>query len=122
MERLFFSLGAVFAALAVTAGAYGSHGGETSLGLEQARWIAKGARYQMYHGLALLAVAWACTQWPEQVRFFQVSGGLFLIGTVCFSGSLYLMAFTGLNLGYVTPFGGISFMVGWLVMAIGVWR
>jgi uncharacterized membrane protein YgdD (TMEM256/DUF423 family) len=47
---------------------------------------------------------------------------LFLIGTVCFSGSLYLMAFTGLNLGYVTPFGGVAFMVGWLVMAIGVWR
>ena len=122
MERLFFSLGALIAGAAVVAGAYGAHGGETTLGGDQARWIAKAARYQMYHGLALLAVAWACSQWPEQVRFFQVSGGLFLAGIVCFSGSLYLMAFTGANLGYVTPLGGIAFMAGWFVMAIGVWR
>jgi uncharacterized membrane protein YgdD (TMEM256/DUF423 family) len=76
----------------------------------------------MYHGLALLAVAWACTQWPEQVRLFQVSGGLFLIGIVCFSGSLYLMAFTGTNLGYITPLGGFAFIIGWLLLAIGTWR
>lgn len=122
MERLFFSLGAVLAALAVVAGAYGAHGGETALGAEQARWIAKAARYQMYHGLALLAVAWAGTYWQGGSSLFQISGGLFLLGTVCFSGSLYLMAFTGLNLGYVTPFGGIAFMAGWLVMAAGAWR
>jgi len=122
MERLFFSLGSIICALAVAAGAYGAHGGETMLGVEPARWIAKGARYQMYHGLALLAVAWACTQWPDQIRYFQVSGALFLGGTICFSGSLYLMAFTGLKLGYITPIGGVTFMIGWLVMAIGVWR
>jgi len=110
MERVFFSLGALLAGLAVMAGAYGAHGGETALNQEQARWIAKATRYQMYHGLALLAVAWACTQWPEQVRLFQVSGSLFLIGTVCFSGSLYLMAFTGTNLGYITPLGGFALM------------
>ena len=122
MERIFFSLGALLAGLAVVAGAYGAHGGETALGQEQARWIAKAARYQMDHGLGLLAVAWACAQWPEQTRFFMVAGILFLLGTVCFSGSLYLMAFTGLKLGYVTPFGGIAFMIGWLVMAFAVWR
>ena len=122
MERVFFSLGALLAGLAIMAGAYGAHGGETALDQDQARWIAKAARYQMYHGLALLAVAWACTQWPEQVRLFQVSGGLFLIGIVCFSGSLYLMAFTGTNLGYVTPLGGFAFIIGWLLLAIGTWR
>ncbi len=88
----------------------------------QARWIAKAARYQMYHGLTLLAVAWACSQWPEQIRFFQVSGGLFLVGIACFSGSLYLMAFTGANLGHVTPLGGFAFIAAWLVMAVGVWH
>lgn len=122
MERLFFSLGALFAALAVAAGAYGAHGGETALGVEQARWIAKAARYQMYHALALLSVAWACTYWQQGTLLFQIAGGLFLLGMICFSGSLYLMAFTGINLGYVTPLGGISFMIGWLAMAGGVWR
>ncbi len=122
MVRVFFSLGALLAGLAIMAGAYGAHGGETALDQDQARWIAKAARYQMYHGLALLAVAWACTQWPEQVRLFQVSGGLFLIGIVCFSGSLYLMAFTGINLGYITPLGGFAFIMGWFLLAIGAWR
>ena len=122
MTRLFFSLGALLAGLAVVAGAYGAHGGETALGQDQARWIAKAARYQMYHAFALLAVSWACSQWPEQIRFFQASGGLFLAGTVCFSGSLYVMAFTGINLGYITPLGGFAFIAGWLVMAIGAWR
>jgi len=58
MERVFFSLGALLAGLSIMAGAYGAHSGETVLAQEQARWTAKAARYQMYHGLALLAVAW----------------------------------------------------------------
>lgn len=122
MERLYFSLGAISAALAVAAGAYGAHGGETALGVEQARWIAKAARYQMYHGLALLAVVWACTYWQGGEQMFQIAGGLFLLGTICFSGSLYVMAFTGIDLGLVTPFGGIAFITGWLFMAVGAWK
>ena len=122
MERIFFSLGALLAGLSVAAGAYGAHGGETKRGPLATSWISKAARYQMYHGLALLAVAWACAQWPEQVRYFQISGGLFLFGTFCFSGSLYVMAFTGMNLGYATPLGGFAFIAGWLALAIGAWR
>jgi uncharacterized membrane protein YgdD (TMEM256/DUF423 family) len=122
MERLFFSLGALLAGLAVLAGAYGAHGGETSLGVDQARWITKAARYQMYHGLALIIVAWACTQWPEQIQLFQYAGFLFLFGTFCFCGSLYFMTFTGLNVGYITPIGGVGFMIGWFILAFGVWR
>ncbi len=121
MERLFFSLGALLAGMAVAAGAYGAHSAST-LGSEQVIWIDKAARYQMYHGLALIAVAWACAQWPEATRIFQISGFLFLIGVVSFSGSLYVMAFTGMNLGYLTPFGGLAFIAGWLLMAIGAYR
>lgn len=122
MERIFFSLGAFLAGLAVAAGAYGAHGAVTTLGAEQAVWINKAARYQMYHALALLTLSWAIVQWPDAARFFQASGFLFLTGVLCFSGSLYLMAFTGMNLGYLTPFGGLAFLVGWLVVAIGAWR
>ncbi len=121
MERLFFSLGALLAGMAVAAGAYGAHGAST-LGAEQVIWIDKAARYQMYHGIALIIVAWACIQWPEVTRIFQVSGFLFLIGVACFSGSLYVMAFTGINLSYLTPLGGLAFIAGWLILAIGSFR
>lgn len=121
MERIFFSLGAILAGIAVAAGAYGAHSAST-LGAEQAIWIEKAARYQMYHGLALFALAWACIQWPEATGLFQISGFLFLIGVASFSGSLYVMAFTGMNLGYLTPFGGMAFITGWLLMAIGAFR
>jgi uncharacterized membrane protein YgdD (TMEM256/DUF423 family) len=106
MERLFFSVGALLAGLAVAAGAYGAHGA-VALGAEQAIWINKAARYQMYHGLALLMVAWAYTQWPGGNRLFNGAGFLFLLGVFSFSGSLYVMAFTGMDLGLLTPFGGI---------------
>jgi uncharacterized membrane protein YgdD (TMEM256/DUF423 family) len=122
MERFFFGLGALLAGVAVIAGAYGAHSAETSLSPEQATWISKAARYQMYHGLALLAVAWACVQWPDQMGIFRISGFLFLAGTICFSGSLYLMAFTDIRLGYMTPLGGLAFIAGWLAMVIGAWR
>ena len=121
MERLFFSLGALLAGIAVAAGAYGAHAAST-LGAEQVIWIEKAARYQMYHGLALIAVAWACIQWPDVIGMFQISGFLFLIGVASFSGSLYVMAFTGMNLGYLTPFGGLALIAGWLTMAIGAFR
>ncbi|MCF8056662.1 MAG: DUF423 domain-containing protein [Desulfocapsa sp.] len=121
MERFFFGLGALLAGVAVAAGAYGAHGA-SALGPEQAIWINKAARYQMYHGLALLMVAWACFQWQASARIFQAAGFLFLTGVACFSGSLYIMAFTGLNLGYLTPLGGLAFIAGWLMMAIGSFR
>ncbi|MBU0909341.1 MAG: DUF423 domain-containing protein [Proteobacteria bacterium] len=120
MERVFFSLGSLLAALAVAAGAYGAHGGSL-LTEEQASWIAKAARYQMYHALALVVLAGAMIHWPKHLRFLQVAGWLFLAGIFLFCGSLYLLAFTGIHTGYVTPAGGIAFMLGWLIMAAAVW-
>jgi len=58
MKRIFFRSGALLAGIAVGAGAYGAHGGAKTLSEEAVRWIAKAARYQMYHALALFAVAW----------------------------------------------------------------
>lgn len=116
MNRLFFSTGALMAGLAVAAGAYGAHGGST-LDAEQMRWIAKAARYQMYHGLALMLVSLAAAHWPENAKMFQKAGWLFLAGILFFSGSLYIMACTGMPLGYVTPVGGFAFLAGWGIMA-----
>ena len=121
MDRFFFSLGSLLAGAAVAAGAYGAHGATTFLGEDQARWIAKAARYQMYHALALLVVSWSLTKWPGLVRWHKIAGWLFLTGILLFSGSLYLMAFTGINARYLTPAGGITLMLGWCVMGLSVW-
>lgn len=115
--RFFFTAGALLAGLAVAIGAATGH--ETSSMDELARtWVAKGSRYQFYHGLALIAVAFALAIWPEQRGMLVVAGSAFLAGTVLFSGSLYFMAFTGISAGYLTPLGGLGFLAGWLAMVL----
>jgi uncharacterized membrane protein YgdD (TMEM256/DUF423 family) len=75
----------------------------------------------MYHALALVAVAWATTQWPG--ARVALAGWLFVGGIVLFSGSLYLLALTGMRwLGAVTPLGGLAFLAGWAVLAFAAWR
>ncbi len=117
MQRLFFSLGAWLAGISVAMGAYGAHGATHYMNEDQLRWIAKAVRYQMYHAIALIFVALALMHWAKQAKLLTASGWLFVVGTVLFAGSLYLMAFTGIDLGYVTPAGGVAYMLGWIVLA-----
>jgi uncharacterized membrane protein YgdD (TMEM256/DUF423 family) len=78
-------------------------------------------RYQMYHALALLAVAWACDRWGG--ASLRAGGWLLVAGTAVFSGSLYLLMATGARWwGAVTPFGGVALLAGWAALAAGVWR
>ncbi len=80
-----------------------------------------GARYQMYHALALMAVAWAATRWPGKLT--TAAGWCFVAGTLLFSGSLYAMALTGHRaLGAITPLGGVAFLSGWLCLAFAAHR
>jgi uncharacterized membrane protein YgdD (TMEM256/DUF423 family) len=80
-----------------------------------------GVRYQMYHALALLAVAWAATRWPGSA--VHGAGWLFIAGTIIFSGTLYLLALAGPRwLGAITPIGGVAFLLGWLLLAWTAWR
>ena len=122
MERIFFVIGALLAGIAVGAGAYSAHGATKTLSEDAVRWIAKAARYEMYHALGLFAVAWALIQWPTQAGLLKASGWLLAAGTLMFSGSLYLMAFTGIDLGYVTPMCGVAYMLGWVLLAVAAWR
>jgi len=117
MNKLFISLGAWLAGLSVAVGAYGAHGATHYMNEDQLRWIAKAARYQMYHAIALILVGLAMMHWAKQKKLLNASGWLFVAGTVFFAGSLYLMAFTGIDLGYVTPLGGIAYMAGWVALA-----
>jgi uncharacterized membrane protein YgdD (TMEM256/DUF423 family) len=121
MDRLFFVLGAGSAFVAVAAGAFGAHGLRARLSPELLAVFETAARYQMYHALALLAVAWAVTRWPGALT--QWAGWLFLAGTVLFSGSLYLLALTGVRwLGAITPLGGVAFLAGWLCLLLAAAR
>ena len=120
MERVFFGLGSLSAGLAVALGAFAAHGLRSRISPEALQTFETGARYQMYHALALLAVAWVATRWPGGA--VSAAGWLFVAGTLLFSGSLYLLAVTGLRvLGAITPFGGLAFILGWLALAWAAW-
>ncbi|HET7024911.1 MAG TPA: DUF423 domain-containing protein [Gemmatimonadales bacterium] len=121
MDRTFAALGALSAAVAVAAGAFGAHALKGHLSPDDLAIFETGARYQMYHALALLAVAWAATRWPGGA--VSTAGWLFVVGALLFSGSLYALALTGVRwLGAVTPLGGLAFLAGWVCLAIGAWR
>jgi len=121
MDRLFFVLGSLSALLAVSLGAFAAHGLKGRLSAELLEAFEVGVRYHMLHALALLAVAWAWSRWPRTE--IVLAGWLFLAGSALFSGSLYLLATTGVRwLGIITPLGGLAFILGWLVLAWGAWQ
>lgn len=112
MDRIFFALGAASAMIAVAAGAFGAHGLAERLSDDMMEVYQTAARYQIYHALALMAVAWATTRWPGTLT--TNAGWLFVAGTVLFSGSLYVLSLTGIRwLGVITPLGGVAFLAGW---------
>jgi uncharacterized membrane protein YgdD (TMEM256/DUF423 family) len=121
MSRWFAVMGSLSAFLAVAAGAFGAHALKSRLSAELLTIFETAARYQMYHALALLAVAWMCTRWPDRATL--AGGWCFLAGTVIFCGSLYALALTGVRaLGAITPLGGALFLAGWLLLARVAWR
>jgi uncharacterized membrane protein YgdD (TMEM256/DUF423 family) len=121
MDRTFFSIGSVSAFLAIAAGAFGAHALRGKLTPEYLAVFETAARYQMYHALGLIAVAWALARWPGVLT--QSAGWLFVVGTVLFSGSLYVLSLTRIRwLGAITPLGGVAFLAGWLLLALAAQR
>ncbi|UCG12473.1 MAG: DUF423 domain-containing protein [Deltaproteobacteria bacterium] len=122
MERLFFVLASLEGGLAVVLGAFGTHALKARIESELLEVFETGVRYQMYHALALLAVAAALARWPAS-RVLTTAGWSFVIGVALFSGSLYLLALTGVRwFGAITPLGGLGFIVGWLCMSLAAWK
>lgn len=115
MTRIFFALGSFAAFVAVVAGAFAAHALEARLTPDRLDTFQLGARYQMYHALALLAVAWAATRWPGGA--VTAAGWLFVAGILVFSGSLYALGLGAPRwFGAITPIGGLSFLAGWLLL------
>ena len=120
-ERTFLIAGSLLALVSVAAGAFGAHWLDGHVEPDLLSSFETGARYQMYHALGLLAVAWVASRGRRRAVVW--SGWAFVVGTALFSGSLYLMALTGQRwLGAVTPLGGVGFLAGWLLLAWAAWR
>ncbi|MBZ0256785.1 DUF423 domain-containing protein [bacterium] len=117
MDRIFALAGAVFGFLGVGLGAFGAHALKDKLDPHFLEIFEVGVRYQMYHAMALLFVAWAASTRPS--IYANVAGWGFIIGVVVFSGSLYILAISGIRwLGAITPIGGVAFLVGWFALIL----
>jgi uncharacterized membrane protein YgdD (TMEM256/DUF423 family) len=118
--------GTFLAGTAVILGAMGAHALESELSPESLESFKTGVRYQMYHALAILFLSiWLQRGYRNYVR---ITINLFIIGTICFSLSIYLLsttAISGLELGFlgpVTPLGGVFLIIGWFVIFFGYLR
>ena len=119
--KTFLMFAAIFGFLGVALGAFGAHGLRGRLSPEDLAIFETGVRYQMYHALTLLAVAWLSTRFPGTA--VTAAGWLMVVGVLIFSGSLYVLVLSGLRwMGAVTPLGGLSLLAGWLALAWGVLR
>ncbi|NBA98672.1 DUF423 domain-containing protein [Pseudomonas sp. R5(2019)] len=121
MLRAFLLLTAFFGFTGVGLGAFAAHGLKGRLSSDYLAIFHTGVTYQLVHTLALLGVALLSTQLSG--RLVGWAGGLFALGIVLFSGSLYALTLTGFSkLGIVTPFGGLAFLGGWLCLGLAAWR
>jgi uncharacterized membrane protein YgdD (TMEM256/DUF423 family) len=110
-------LGAILAGLGVALGAFGAHGLRSIVTPERLAVFETGVRYHLVHALAVLAAAGAAHVAPRAAAP-RWAGALFALGIVLFSGSLYLLVWTGVTTwGAVTPLGGVAFLAGWIALA-----
>ncbi|MFH5833816.1 DUF423 domain-containing protein [Halalkalibaculum sp. DA384] len=120
MSKLFLSIGAINAALAVMLGAFGAHGLKERLTVDMLDIFETAVQYHFYHALGLLAVGLLAIHYPESGSL-KWAGWLMLAGIVIFSGSLYILSISGIRwLGAITPLGGISFIAAWVLLLIAV--
>ena len=116
--KLFISLGAISGFLAVAIGAFGAHLLKNRLDDYSLGIYHTGVQYQFYHAFALIAAGLLLHFFP-QGNLYRWSGWLFLSGTILFSGSLYVLALSGIKgFGAITPFGGLCFLAGWALLLI----
>jgi uncharacterized membrane protein YgdD (TMEM256/DUF423 family) len=104
-------------------GAWAAHGASLLIGEASADWIKTGAQYQLWHAVALLALIGLPAEWA---RLRDWAGSCFCAGALLFSGSLYGLALIGgRGFAYVTPFGGLLMLLGWLLLlgfGLKTWR
>lgn len=122
MAQIFLAIASILGGTSVAAGAFASHALKEKLSDRALEIFETGARYQMYHALALLLVTLLLLRAETNQSLLTTSGIAFIIGVAIFSGSLYALSFSGIKwLGAITPLGGVAFLVGWGCLAIASW-
>ena len=122
MKRILLTCGALYGALAVALGAFGAHALKARLAPELLAHWGTATQYLALHALALLATGLLIERQPPH-RSLTLAGLAFLLGTAIFSGSLYLRVLLDMpSWGMVTPLGGALLILGWLLLAFGLWR
>ena len=119
-SRLYLISGLVFMILVVSLGAFGAHALKAMLSVHHLQTWGTATDYQFYHALGLMGLGiWSDKKTTS--RYVTLSGVFLILGILLFSGSLYLLALTGITrLGMVTPVGGIFFILGWIFWLIAV--
>ncbi len=122
MQKLFLTLGSIAMALAVALGAFGAHALKSKLTQDMLDIFETGIQYHFYHAIGLLIIGLVAQYLPESA-LLKWSGWLMVFGILIFSGSLYLLATSGIRwLGAITPVGGLCFIASWILLALAVWK
>jgi uncharacterized membrane protein YgdD (TMEM256/DUF423 family) len=124
LQQTMFQAGCILAGLGVALGAFGAHGLKTAVPAADAAVFETGVKYQFIHALAILAMSFGYARIKHNVA--KVSFGLFIAGIVLFSCSLYILGIRSIPgmseelkwVGAITPLGGLSFIAGWLYLAV----
>lgn len=118
--KIFLVIGALSALLSIVLGTVAAHMPNENLQAAM-HWFETGMQYHQFHSLALLLVGLLAAHWPS--RWFSVAGGLMIVGTLLFSGTLYQRSMLGFHdFHWLTPYGGWSYLAGWIALAAGVMR
>jgi uncharacterized membrane protein YgdD (TMEM256/DUF423 family) len=122
MPKWAFMFAAISGLLSVGLGAFAAHGLRGRLDARLMNTFETGVSYQFTHTLALFGVCILMTLWERHWSLVYASYA-FMLGIVLFSGSLYLLALTHMKWpGPITPLGGLFFMIGWALLAVGIWQ
>ncbi|MBY0499555.1 MAG: DUF423 domain-containing protein [Nitrosomonas sp.] len=122
MSRTFLIIGILNALLCIALGAFGAHGLKRMLSADMLSVYHTGVQYHFYHALGIIVIGLLLLHFPKS-RLMPISGWLMMIGIVLFSFSLYALSITDMRtLGMITPFGGISFLTAWALLAYAIWR
>ncbi|KTD20232.1 DUF423 domain-containing protein [Legionella israelensis] len=117
--KIFFLTGGFFALFANVLGAFGAHALRGNLSKTAMQIYQTAVQYQFYHSLALLFLAILMLHYSN--IYFRFAGIVFVAGIFLFSGSLYIHSISGIGwFGMITPFGGICFVTGWVLLLIGI--
>lgn len=118
MDSIFLFLGSVLAGLGVLLSGFGAHRLRSRSSLERIVTFETGVRFQITHALALILASIVVVYWPDSI-LPRLAGWLFVGGIIFFSGSLYMLVLTGKRpLSFITPFGGLAFIAGWICLAL----